>query len=65
MNELVTRQQEAGFGYQHRTKELIQSSIAGSHSQAIPAIIEADRNVARRADVDRCTTGGLHHRASY
>ena len=45
MNELVTRQQEAGLAISTETKELIQSSIADS-TQAIPATLEGDRSLA-------------------
>ena len=66
MNELVTTQQtETELAISTETKELIQSSIADStlkRYQRLSKQIEAWLN---GSDVDRCATGGLHHRTSH
>ena len=63
MNELVTRQQETDLAISTETKELIQSSIADSTLKRYQRLSKQLEAWLNGSDVDRCATGGLHHRA--
>ena len=68
MSELVTTQRKDRAGncvISTETKELIQSSIADSTLKRYQRLSKQIEAWLKGADVDRCATGGVYHRASH